>query len=88
MRAELTAARFAKVSVEEVAKLLRANSAREAAVSMCHGGMVRAAIEAQMPARLDEITDAATTAIAARCGGGPIESALSALLFTAERPIT
>jgi hypothetical protein len=48
--------------------------------------MVRAAIEAQMPARLDDITEAATTAIAARCGGGLIESALSALLFTAERP--
>ena len=87
VRAELTAAGFAKVSVEEVTKLLRAHSAREAAVSMCHGGMVRAAIEAQMPARLDEITEAATTAIAARCGGGPIESALSALLFTAERPV-
>jgi hypothetical protein len=48
---------------------------------------VRAAIEAQMPNRLDEITEAATTAITARFGSGPIASPLSALLFTAVRPI-
>jgi len=84
--AELAAAGFANVAVEEVTKPLHASSAREAAVSMCHGGMVRAAIEAHMPSRLYEITEAATTAIAARFGSGPIASPLSALLFTAARP--
>jgi hypothetical protein len=83
---ELSAAGFAKVGVEKVTKLLRASSAREAAVSLCHGGLVRAAIKAQMPSRLDEITEAATTAIIARFGSGPIESPLSALLFTAACP--
>ena len=77
---------FAKVGVEKVTKLLRASSAHEAAVNLCHGGLVRAAIEAQMPDRLDEITEAAATAITARFGSGPIESPLSALLFTAARP--
>jgi hypothetical protein len=55
-------------------------------VSLCHGGIVRAAIDAQMPGRLDEITEAAATAIAARFGSGPIQSPLTALLFTAARP--
>jgi len=86
VRTDLSAAGFAKVGVEKVTKLLRASSAREAAVSLCHGGLVRAAVEAQMPNRLDEITEAAATAITARFGSGPIESPLSALLFTAARP--
>ena len=52
---------------------------------MCHGGVVRAAIEAQMPGRLDEITEAATRTIAARFGSGSIESPLNAFLFIAAR---
>jgi SAM-dependent methyltransferase len=86
VRGELMAAGFQEIAVEEVTEPLHASSASEAAVSMCHGGMVRAAIEAHMPDRLDEITEAATTAIAGRFGRGPIESALNALLFTAVRP--
>src|SRR5262245_55764022 len=39
-----------------------------------------ARIEAKMPSRLDEITEAATTAIVARFGSGPIESSLSTLV--------
>jgi SAM-dependent methyltransferase len=85
VRTDLEAAGFSKVAVEELRKPLRASSAREAAVSICHGGLIRAAIEAQMPCRLDEITEAATSAIAARFGSGPIESPLNALLFTATR---
>src|SRR5215469_17895131 len=85
VRTELLAAGFARIAVEEITKLVRASSAREAAVSICHSGLVRAAIEAQMPNRLDEITEAATTAITARFGAGPIESPLNALLFTAMR---
>lgn len=86
VRAELAGAGFAEVAVEEVTKPLHAGSAREAAVSLCHGGIVRAAIEAQMPGRLDEITEAVATAIAARFSSGPIQSPLSALLFRAVRP--
>jgi hypothetical protein len=85
VRTEIAAAGFARIAVEEVTKLLHANSAREAAVRMCHGGLVRAAIEAQMRGRLDEITEAATRTIAARFGSGSIESPLSAFLFIAAR---
>jgi SAM-dependent methyltransferase len=86
VRTELAGAGLAEIAVEEVTKPLYAGSAREAAVGLCHGGIVRAAIEAQMPGRLDEITEAAATAIAARFGSGPIQSPLTALLFTAARP--
>jgi SAM-dependent methyltransferase len=86
VHADLSAAGFGSITDEDVTKLTHSSSAREAAVSMCQGGLVRAAIEAQAPARLDEITDAATTAIAARFGSGPIESPLHAILFTAVRP--
>ena len=87
VRAELAGAGFISVAHTEVKKLTQSSSAREAAVSMCHGGLVRAAIEAQAPDRLAEITDAAASAIAARFGDGPVESALRALLFTSVRPI-
>jgi hypothetical protein len=53
---------------------------------MTHGGMIRAAIEAQMPDRLAEITEATAEAIEARFGSGPVEAPLGALLFTAIRP--
>ena len=36
--------------------------------------------------QLIQITEAATTAIAARFGNGPIESPLNALVFIAARP--
>lgn len=85
VQAELSGSGFTSVEGAEVTKLIHSSSAREAAVSMCHGGLVRAAIEAHAPDRLDEITDAVTTAIAARFGDGPIESALRALLFTSMR---
>jgi len=86
VHADLSAAGFGSITDEDVIKLTHSSSARDAAVSMCHGGLVRAAIEAQAPGRLDEITDAATTAIAAHFGSGPIESPLHAILFTAVRP--
>jgi len=86
VQAELSTAGFASITAEDLTKSAHSASAREAAVSMCHGGLVRAAIESQMPERLGEITDVAAAAIAARFGDGPIESPLHALLFTAVRP--
>jgi predicted nicotinamide N-methyase len=60
-------------------------SPREAAISQCHGGIVRNAIDAQMPDRLDEITETAAAAIAARFGNGSIGSPLHAMLYSAVR---
>jgi SAM-dependent methyltransferase len=86
VQADLATAGFASITAEDVIQSSHSQSPREAAVSQCHGGLVRAAIDAQMPHRLDEITDAATRAIAARFGSGPVESPLHAILFAAIRP--
>src|SRR4051812_40737039 len=86
VQADLAAAGFASITVEDVVQSTYSRSPREAAISQCHGGLVRAAIDAQMPDRLDEITEAATAAIAARFGSGSIESPLHAILFTTARP--
>ena len=86
VQADLTAAGFSAVNCETVTKVIRSASAREAGISMTHGGMIRAAIEAQMPDRVAEITEATAGAIEARFGSGPVEAPLRALLFTAVRP--
>ena len=86
VQADLAAAGFASITTEDVIQSTRSGSPREAAISQCHGGLVRAAIDAHMPDRLDEITEAATAAIAARFGRESIESPLHAILFTAARP--
>lgn len=86
VQADLTAAGFSAISCETVTKVIRSASAREAAISMTHGGMIRAAIEVQMPDRLAEITEATTAAIEARFGSGPVEAPLGALVFAADRP--
>jgi SAM-dependent methyltransferase len=86
VQADLTAAGFSAINCETVTKVIRSGSAREAAISMTHGGMIRAAIEAQMPDRLAEITEATAAAIEARFGSGPVEAPLGALVFAAARP--
>jgi len=86
VQADLAAAGFASITAEDVIQSTHTRSPREAAVSQCHGGLVRAAIDAQMPDQLDEITEAATAAIAARFGSGPVDSPLHAILFAAVRP--
>jgi hypothetical protein len=85
VHADLTAAGFSALSCETVTKVIRSGSAREAAISMTHGGMIRAAIDAQMPDRLAEITEATAAAIEARFGRGPVEAPLGALVFAAAR---
>ena len=86
VQADLAAAGFTSITAEDVIRSAHSGSPREAAISQCHGGLVRAAIDAQMPDRLDEITEAAAAAIAARFGSGSIASPLHAILFTAARP--
>ena len=86
VQANLAAAGLASITAEDVIQSAHSGSPREAAISQCHGGIVRAAIDAHMPDRLDEITEVATAAIAARFGSGSVESPLHAILFTAARP--
>jgi len=86
VRADLTAAGFSAVKAEKLIKRGHSASAKEAAIAYCHGGLIRAHIDKHAPDRLDEITDKAAAAIAARFGNGPIDAPLNAILFIADRP--
>ena len=86
IRGDLAAAGFEAVRVERISQPSKAASAREAAVITVQGSMIRSAIEAAAPSRLDEATDAAERAIQARFGRGPIEGVTNAVIVTAESP--
>jgi len=85
IRADLAAADFQDVTVERVARPARAPSARRAAVMTVHGSLLRTAIEAVHPSRLDEATDDVERALSARFGEGAVEGRNHALLVTAKR---
>jgi ubiquinone/menaquinone biosynthesis C-methylase UbiE len=81
IEADLRAAGFATIEDETVAKRSR-GSARDLAPGLCQGSPLRAEIEARAPDRLDEATEAAVTALVARCGD-PVDCAMSAHVFAA-----
>ena len=76
---------FVRGEAEMVAKLSRAASAHDAAIGFCQGTPLRGEIDERDPERLDEATKAATAALAARFGTGPIEGKIQAHIFTAYR---
>ena len=86
IRSDLLAAGFTGIELEKVSKPSRAASAHEAATIVCHGSMLRSAIEAHDPSRLGEITDRVTEALLSRFGPGPIEGTTRVVLVSAERP--
>jgi SAM-dependent methyltransferase len=61
-----------------------AKSPREPAVAYCHGTPLRNEIEARDAARLDEATDVAAAALAARFGTGVIDGRISAHVVAVE----
>ena len=83
IREELRRGGFERIEVSTVALRSRAPSAREPAVGMCEGTPLRSEIEARDATRLAEATDAATAALAARFGPGPIEGKIQAHIVTA-----
>jgi SAM-dependent methyltransferase len=83
IRSDLAAAGFANLQVERVTEPSRAASAGDAAKIVCHGSMLRTAID---PSRLDEITEQVTEALLSRFGMGPVEGVTQAVLVSAERP--
>ncbi|MGD9616491.1 MAG: class I SAM-dependent methyltransferase [Alphaproteobacteria bacterium] len=85
IRAELAAAGFGRIAFETIEHRSRALSPREAAIGLCQGTPLRNEIEARDPSRLDEATDAAEAALAARFGPGPIDGKIQALVVTASR---
>jgi ubiquinone/menaquinone biosynthesis C-methylase UbiE len=80
---ELHAVGFPQVTVEPVEYTSRLQSARELAIGFCQGSPLRNEIEARRPGALQEITEAAAAAIAARLGDGPIAGKMRACVITA-----
>jgi len=87
IQSDLAAAGFVEIRVERGTEPSRAVSARDAATIACHGSMLRAAIEAYDPSRLEEVTDRVTEKLLSEFGTGAVEGATQALLVTAERPL-
>ncbi|MGZ5761657.1 MAG: SAM-dependent methyltransferase, partial [Caldimonas sp.] len=63
----------------------RAASASDAATAYCLGTPLRSEIEARDKSRLGAASDAATQAIAARFGPGPVDSKIQAHIVSIER---
>jgi ubiquinone/menaquinone biosynthesis C-methylase UbiE len=85
IRAQLSAAGFGSIAIATVDRTSRAASARVVADAYCQGTPLRNEIEARDPARLEEATQAAAAAVAARFGDGPVESRIRAHVVTARR---
>lgn len=81
VEADLRAAGFTAVAAETVARRSRGD-ARELAPGLCQGSPLRAEIEARVPERLDEATEAAVSALVRR-HGDPVDAAMSAHVFSA-----
>ncbi len=80
---DLAVAGFSLSLFETVARTSRAATPRDPAVGLCQGTPLRNEIESRAPGRLDEMTDVATAALAARFGSGPIEGKIQAIVVAA-----
>src|SRR5262249_22735080 len=80
---ELRAAGFSRIAIETVARGSHAPSARDAALGLCQGTPLRSEIEARAADRLEEATNAAAAALAARFGTGAIDGKIQAHVVTA-----
>jgi ubiquinone/menaquinone biosynthesis C-methylase UbiE len=80
---ELRTAGFSHITIETVARRSHALSPRDAALGLCQGTPLRSEIEARAADRLEEATDAAAAALAARFGTGAIDGKLQAHIVTA-----
>jgi ubiquinone/menaquinone biosynthesis C-methylase UbiE len=87
IRRELAEAGFGTVELDVVSLPSRAASARDAAIGLCQGTPMRGEIEARAPGPdgLQAATEAATAALAAAYGNGPIEAPMQALMIVARR---
>jgi ubiquinone/menaquinone biosynthesis C-methylase UbiE len=83
IRAELTAAGFAEISVVTVDGKSRASSPRDPAIAYCEGTPLRNEIEARDASRLQAATRTAAEALERRIGKGPIEGRIRAHVIAA-----
>ena len=86
IQSDLTTVGFINMQIERVTEASRAASAGDAAKIVCHGSMLRTAIDAYDPSRLDEVTEQVTEALLSRFGMRPVEGVTQAVLVSAERP--
>jgi ubiquinone/menaquinone biosynthesis C-methylase UbiE len=86
IRQDLKAAGFAEVRVDAVDARSRAPSARHVAVAYCQGTPLRNEIEARDAKRLEEATDRAADAVAARFGSGAVDGRIRAIVVSATAP--
>lgn len=84
IRSDLEAAGFFRVTIETIAALSRAASARVAAVAYCQGTLLRTEIEARDAGKLEEATDLAEAVIAERHGTGEIAGKIQAHVIRAK----
>ena len=83
---DLARAGFAQPpSITVVAKRSHAPSPRYPAIGFCQGSPLRNQIEARDPARLSEVVEAATVAVARRFGDGAIEGGIQAHVVQIDR---
>src|SRR5438105_6801382 len=73
IEADLLAAGFANIRMERVTQPSRAASVEAAATIVCHGSMLRAAIEGYDPSLIAEITEKVSEALRSQFGTGPVE---------------
>jgi ubiquinone/menaquinone biosynthesis C-methylase UbiE len=83
IREQLTAAGFSTISAKAVEHRSKAPSPRHPAIAYCQGTPLRNEIEARGPSRLQEATDKAAEAVAARFGGGAVDGLIRAIVFNA-----
>ncbi len=83
IRADLTAAGFADVSIETVDHRSKAASPSDPAIAYCQGTPLRNEIEVRDASRLEDATKAAADALARRFGNGPVDGLIRAHVITA-----
>lgn len=84
IRRDVSEAGFAEIEIATITEVGRAPSPRHPAVAYCQGTPLRNEIEARDPARLDDVTDHATAAIADRFGDGAVEAKIQGFVVTAQ----
>jgi ubiquinone/menaquinone biosynthesis C-methylase UbiE len=85
VRADLSAAGFADISVETVKQISKASSPLDPAIAYCQGTPLRNEIEARSTSCLEDATRRAAEALVNRFGTGEIEGRIRAFAITAIR---
>ena len=85
IRDELGNAGYSRISITTLEKTSSAPSPRHVAVAYCQGTPLRNEIESRDPSLLEQVTDRASEAIAARFGDGPVAAKIRAHIVVAAR---